>query len=112
MRSRILGKGWTCILILSSTLSGCAAFSEWGKCGYDGCPADAKITADVEQRLNQYPDLAAPSAVYVQTVKGVVYLHGEVTTDIQRDTAMTVAQTTPGVRQVVDVLTVRATFGR
>ena len=94
-----------CTLILAGTLSGCAAFSA-------PKPADAKITADVEQRLNQYRELLPPAMVYVQTLDGVVYLKGQVTTDIQRDTAISVAQATPGVRRVIETLTVTANFGR
>jgi osmotically-inducible protein OsmY len=40
--------------------------------------------------------------VYVQTLNRVVYLSGQVATELQRLTAESVAQGAPGVRRVVD----------
>ncbi len=86
-----------------ASLSGCAALETWSKCGA-GCPGDAEMSAQVRARLAEYPELLAPNRVYVSTLDRVVYLSGEVATDLQRDTAETVARGTPGVPRVVDTI--------
>jgi osmotically-inducible protein OsmY len=85
------------------SLGGCAAIETWHKCGA-GCPGDAEMSARVRARLADYPELLAPNRVYVSTLDRVVYLSGEVATDLQRDTAETVARATPGVPRVVDTI--------
>jgi hypothetical protein len=85
------------------SLGGCAAIETWNKCGA-GCPGDAEVSAQVRARLAEYPELLAPNHVYVSTLDRVVYLTGEVATDLQRDTAETVARATPGVPRVVDMI--------
>jgi hypothetical protein len=55
-------------LVLAGALSGCAAYHEYEKCGYDGCPGDAKITAEVKQALARHPDLEGTDTVYVETI--------------------------------------------
>jgi len=84
-------------------LSACAAVDTWRKCGA-GCPGDAELTAQVRARLAGYPELLAPNHVYVNTLDRVVYLSGEVATDLQRETAVSVARATPGVPRVVDMI--------
>ena len=61
--------------------SGCAVYR---KCGLEGCPGDARITAEV------------------QTLEKVVYLTGVVSTDLQREAAEAVALRAPGVKRVVN----------
>jgi osmotically-inducible protein OsmY len=85
------------------SLCGCAAIETWHKCGA-GCPGDAEESAQVRARLNEYPELLPPNRVYVSTLDRVVYLTGEVATDVQRDTAERVARQTPGVPRVVDMI--------
>ncbi|HUO20091.1 MAG TPA: BON domain-containing protein [Steroidobacteraceae bacterium] len=84
-------------------LDGCAALDTLRKCGA-GCPGDAAMSAQVRARLSHYPELLAPNRVYVSTLDRVVYLSGEVATDLQRDTAESVARATPGVPRVVDLI--------
>lgn len=84
-------------------LDGCATIDTLRKCGA-GCPGDAAMSAQVRARLKQYPELLAPNRVYVSTLDRVVYLSGEVATDLQRETAETVARETPGVPRVVDLI--------
>ncbi|MFI4868824.1 MAG: BON domain-containing protein [Steroidobacterales bacterium] len=86
-------------LVLAGVLGGCAAYS---KCGFRGCPGDAKITAEVRAQLDQYPALGGPNSVRVQTVDNVVYLYGQVDTDMQRQLAESVAVQATGGAQVVD----------
>jgi osmotically-inducible protein OsmY len=91
------------VLLLSSALPGCAAER---KCGWVGCPGDAKITADVQTRLNRHPDLEGVSSIDVQTLDHVVYLSGEVSSGLMRGTAEAIAQKTPGVARVEDSIAV------
>lgn len=91
------------VTALTVTLSGCAVVDTWRKCG-GGCPGDAEITAAVRARLDQHTELLAPNRVYVKTLDRTVYLSGEVVTDVQRDTAGSVALEAPGVFRVVNLI--------
>jgi osmotically-inducible protein OsmY len=88
------------VIVLTGTLPGCAAYSAYRKCGSRGCPGDAKITAEVRSLLNQHP----ANQVYVQTLDGVVYLTGQVATDVQRDTAESAAHEATGVERVINTI--------
>jgi osmotically-inducible protein OsmY len=91
------------ILLLSGVLLGCAAER---KCGSGGCPGDAEITADVQKRLNRHPDLEGVNSINVQTLDHVVYLSGEVSAGLMRETAEEIAKKTPGVTRVEDTIAV------
>jgi len=84
-------------LAASLALGGCATH-----CPADGCPADKKLTAQVEAAFQQYTELMPPNSLVVQTLGGVVYLNGQVATDLQRQKAVSVAKSVPGVTKVVD----------
>jgi osmotically-inducible protein OsmY len=92
------------ILALALTLS-CAALAG---CATDKCTpgvpctGDGKISQDVRAALATHPELLAPNIVHVQTRNGIVYLTGQVTTELQRDTAEAAAKAVPGVKHVVD----------
>jgi osmotically-inducible protein OsmY len=92
------------LIILTNLLCGCAVYSVYRKCGYDGCAGDAQITAEVHALLNQHPELGPPNQVYVQTLDRVVYLSGQVATELQRDTADSVALQARGARSVNDIM--------
>ena len=92
------------LVILTDLLAGCAVYSVYRKCGYHGCPGDAKITAEVHALLNQHPELGPPNQVYVHTLDQVVYLSGQVATELQRDTADSLARQAAGARQVNDIM--------
>jgi osmotically-inducible protein OsmY len=97
-----------CLLPLipcSVLLAGCADLHAYQKCG-EGCPGDAQIDARVKALLAQHPALAAPNQVYVRTLNQVVYLSGQVTTGLQKETAESVVREAPGVRRVVDNISV------
>ena len=87
-------------------LQGCVSSSQ---CASEECKNDAKITADVKAALKEYRELGPPNSVYVQTRDGVVYLTGQVSTDLQRSTAESVTEKVPGVAQVVNSISL--TFG-
>jgi osmotically-inducible protein OsmY len=86
-------------LTLSGALCGCAAYE---KCGFDGCPGDAKLAATVRAAFENHAELEPPNLITVQTVDGVVYLYGLVDTDLQRQMAEVVAHQTPGVVKVIN----------
>lgn len=85
-------------LVLTAPLGGCAST----KCTTPACEADARITADVQALLAQRRDLGPPNQIHVQTRGGVVYLTGQVATDLQRRAAEDIAKQAAGVSNVVD----------
>ena len=88
---------WVSVVTLACALSGCATYE---KCGLDGCPGDAKITANVEKALSRHPDLAAPNEITVKTLNHVVYLSGSVSESLMSQTAQSIASQTRGVTYV------------
>jgi osmotically-inducible protein OsmY len=86
-------------VVLSVGLCGCAVYR---KCGLEGCPGDAKITADVRALFQQHPSLEPPNVLTVQTLDRVVYLYGLVDTVYEREIAELVALQAPGVAKVVN----------
>lgn len=68
--------------------------------------ADARITADVQTRLDKAADLGPPGSVRVQTRDQVVYLNGVVDVGLEKGVAESVASQTPGVEQIVDSIAV------
>jgi osmotically-inducible protein OsmY len=90
-------------LILAGALFGCATYI---KCGFDGCPGDAKTTAEVRTLLNQHPDLEGSNSLYVQTLDHEVYLSGLVNTPLQRQMAESITLQAPGVVRVVNMIAI------
>jgi osmotically-inducible protein OsmY len=89
--------------ILTAALSGCADFKPGGT---QSSTSDANITADVEARLNQMPDLGPPGSIAVQTKDHVVYLNGLVDVGLEKRSAESVALQTFGVTKVVNSIAV------
>jgi osmotically-inducible protein OsmY len=87
-----------------AVLPGCTAYRAYQTCGYRGCAGDQQISDQVRALLRRHTELLPPNLIYVHTVDGVVYLDGEVATDLQRDTAVAVARQAPGAREVVDMI--------
>ena len=93
-------------LVLMGTLSGCATFGEAvGKCETTACSADAKLTSEVQMRIERNPEFGANN-VRVQAIDEVVYLNGTLSGGEQRADAELAALQTPGVRQVVNDIAV------
>jgi osmotically-inducible protein OsmY len=86
-------------LVLAGTLPGCAVYR---KCGFNGCPGDANISAEVQALFDQHPVLGPPNMLRVKTLDRVVYLTGQVATELQRDLAESVALQAPGEARVVN----------
>jgi hypothetical protein len=93
----------TLCLLLSGMLCGCAAYR---KCGFSGCAGDAAITANVKAQFARYPALTAANSVRIQTLNKVVYLTGQVDTDVERLLAVSLAGDVEGVTEVVDSISV------
>ena len=87
--------------ILAAALPGCAAFPQ-----SSDPVVDQKITADVEARFRQHPELESPDLIDVRTINRVVYLSGTVSAGLQRDYAESVASRTPSVTKVVNSISV------
>jgi osmotically-inducible protein OsmY len=79
-----------------------AAAVAHGKCDSGGCSGDAKITTNVQALLDRHPELGPPNSITVQTRARVVYLYGQVSAGLERETAESLAEETPGVVRVVD----------
>jgi osmotically-inducible protein OsmY len=95
--------GLSSAVILAGALAGCATYE---KCGLEGCPGDAKVTANVHAVLDQHPELGAPGSIEVQTLNHVVYLNGYVDTGLERSMAVSLAQQVPGAARVVESIAV------
>ena len=93
----------TCVAVLIHALAGCATFE---KCGLEGCPGDAKITAKVQAALNQHADLGPPDSITVQTLNHVVYLNGLVDAGLAKRTAASITKQVAGVTNVVNNIAV------
>jgi len=91
----------TALIVCTAALTGCAAF---GKCGSAACTADAKISDEVRTLLAQSPALGAPGQISVQTIHGVVYLRGLVSTPYLISEAESIAEQAPGVTGVRNLL--------
>ena len=88
-------------LAIALAMASAAAVAH-GKCDSGGCSGDAKITANVQALLDRHADLGAPHSITVRTRAGVVYLYGEVSAGLERETAESLASQAPGVSRVVD----------
>src|SRR5580698_11413839 len=84
-------------LLLGSAAAACASLAQPDA-------RDARITADVEARLAQYPELQAPNSLDVQTLHQVVYLHGLMGTPFQISLASSLTSQVPGVRRVENLI--------
>jgi osmotically-inducible protein OsmY len=90
-------------VILMVALSGCATYRG---CTTPTCTGDQKITSEIERLLDEYPALAGPIPITVQTKDGIVYLNGQVATDLERYTAESVSLQATGVAMVVNGIAV------
>lgn len=86
-------------VILTGALPACAVYR---KCGFGGCAGDARITAEVRALFTQHPALEPPNLIHVQTLDHVVYLTGQVDTELERSMAESVAREVAGVKRVMN----------
>ncbi len=88
------------ILMAAPVLAGCAYSQARAKCDAGGCAGDAQITQQVQVLFRQHTEFG--TQLYVKTMDQVVYLTGQVNTDLQRDSAESLARGVTGVRKVVN----------
>jgi osmotically-inducible protein OsmY len=93
------------VLLLAGALPGCAVYHTYEKCGFSGCPGDARITAEIQSQINQRPDLES-TAITVQTLDHTVYLYGVVSSGLEISDAEAIARSVPGVRQVINSMAI------
>lgn len=87
------------VAFVAGTLPACAVYT---KCGFRGCSGDANITANVQAQFRQHPALEPPNLLHVQTLDRVVYLTGQVDTELERSLAESLARNVAGVKRVVN----------
>jgi osmotically-inducible protein OsmY len=92
------------LMLTLAALDGCAGLG--GKCDDPACAQDADITARVKQAVFADRAMRAPNQITVATRDGVVYLSGQVATDLQKDQAESYARSVKGVEDVVNSLSV------
>jgi len=90
-------------IALACALSACATTS---KCGASACEGDAQIKEQVEDVIHRNQAIQ-PWSITVQAIGGVVYLYGTVDTGLQRNVLEEEAAKVPGVKRVVNSITVR-----
>jgi osmotically-inducible protein OsmY len=105
LRARSATRG-ALLIGLAYLSSGCATYDAYRQCGLHGCPADAPLAAGVRSAIVQHPALGPPNQVYVTSINGVVYLSGQVATELQRSIAECVATQAQGVHRVVDTISI------
>jgi osmotically-inducible protein OsmY len=104
-RASCAPRAWAVLLILTGAPCGCAVYDAYEKCGFHGCPGDAKITAEIRSQLNQCPFLE-PNAIRVQTLDHVVFLDGVVSSGLEIGAAESIAGKVPGVARVMNSIVV------
>jgi osmotically-inducible protein OsmY len=67
---------------------------------------DTGITEQVRTAIYKHAEFAGDE-ISVQTRDGVVYLYGLVDTNVERDTAESIARAIPGVKRIVDSIKLR-----
>lgn len=61
--------------------------------------SDSRINSEVRNKISSYPTLKGAS-INIKTSNGIVYLYGTVDSDSKADTAMRLAKSTQGVKDV------------
>jgi osmotically-inducible protein OsmY len=93
-------------MTLAALVSACATDEPQKPCTGDACVSDAEITSVVESSLHERSELT-DWTIEVQTIHGIVYLHGLVDTSVQRDLVETIARETHGVKGVENSIELR-----
>jgi osmotically-inducible protein OsmY len=73
--------------LLCGALFGCAVTQECSNCA-----DDSQITANIQSLFDQRSEFKPPNFVYVKTVNHVVYLTGQVNTDLVRENAESIVR--------------------
>ncbi len=90
-------------IFLATGLAGCAVIGNHAPLE---SPGDSKVSIAVHRRLEQSPALDAPNLISIQTLRGVVYLRGLVSTPYQIEEAGRLAAQALGAEHVENLLAV------
>jgi osmotically-inducible protein OsmY len=106
MRIRIIYLVAMSALLVGSitTVSGCASFE---KCEGTYCQVDKQITTDMNEQIRLHREFGPPADFHVQTLNGVLYINGQVDTDLVSRDMEAVARQINNVRDVVNNIVVR-----
>ena len=94
------------MLAFSAFVGGCATEPPQKPCSGEACVSDADITRNIEASIREHAELS-DWTIQVQTIDGVVYLHGLVDTGPQRDLVEAIARETRGVQGVENSIELR-----
>ena len=95
--------------LLAGILPGCSVFP---KCSPENCAVDAQIKQDVDAVFAEHSELGPPGTIRVQSINKVVYLHGLVNSDLERQNAEALALRVPNVKDVVNSIAPRSNGAR
>ena len=99
----------TLSLLMAGILPGCSVFP---KCSPENCAVDAQIKQDVDAVFAEHTELGPPGTIRVQSINKVVYLHGLVNSDLERQNAEALALRVPNVKDVVNSIAPRSNGAR
>ena len=102
-------KRWICCVTLTSAFAAFAVgcMQEPAKpCAGANCVSDAQVTANIKAEVSRHAELT-DWTIDVQTIDGIVYLHGAVDTEPQRQLVEDIARETRGVKSVENAITLR-----
>ena len=85
---------------------GCAPAQTHKACSGENCVSDRDITHNIELEIRGHAELTGWT-INVQTIDGLVYLHGLVDTSPQRDLIESIARETRGVKGVQNSIELR-----
>ncbi len=94
------------LIVTFGTVAGGCMEEPTKPCAGANCVSDAEITANIKAEIGQHAELT-DWTIDVQTIHGVVYLHGAVDTDPQRLVVENIARETRGVMGVENAITLR-----
>ena len=92
--------------ILFGALAGGCMEEPSKPCTGTNCVSDAEITANIKAEISSHAELT-DWTLDVQTINGIVYLHGTVDTDPQRELVENIAREVRGVKGVENAITLR-----
>ena len=101
--SKGIGILFVILSLILGVLPGCASYD---KCRSGSCLDDAKISENLQVRLDNMPDVGPPGTLHVKTKDGVVYLTGVVSAGLEKHLAESVAMQSSGVVRVVNSIDV------
>jgi osmotically-inducible protein OsmY len=91
---------------IGAMIGGCVPAQTQKACSGENCVSDRDITRNIEQEISSRAELTGWT-INVQTIDGVVYLHGLVDTTPQKDLVESIARDARGVKGVENSIELR-----